>query len=42
MLHAQPGLIWCGVLSSVHASQFQVKDFDLTIGYSKGQWSIAV
>ncbi len=29
-------------LTSVHASRFQVKDFDLTIGFAKGQWSIAV
>jgi hypothetical protein len=29
-------LIWGGVLPSVHASRFQVKDFDSTIGYTKG------
>ncbi len=39
---ARPGLIWHGLLPSVHAAQFQVKDVDSTIGCTKGQWSIAV
>ena len=39
---AQPGSIWRGVLPSIHAAQFQVKDFDSTIGFAEGQWSIAV
>ncbi len=27
---------------SIHAAQFQVKDFDSTLGCTEGQWSIAV
>jgi hypothetical protein len=38
----KPGLIWRRVLLSIHASRFQVKDFDLTIRFAKGQWSIVV
>jgi hypothetical protein len=39
---ARPGLIWRGVLPSIHAAQFQVKDFDSTIGFAEGQWLIAL
>ncbi len=39
---ARTGSIWHRVLLSIHAYQFQVIDFDSTIRYAKGQWSIAV
>ncbi len=37
-----PGMIWTSVLPCIHAPQFQVKDFDLTFGYTERRWSNTV